>query len=152
MKKMVTLICFAVTMLICLPAWAQAVSAWADVISVDVSCVDFRSASDVSRQIEVKTGNVVAVTLCNISTTGYNWTEYAAVSDPTIISQTGHEIIPPARVPDEQPLVGSPGRESWTFVAKDSGKTRISMENRRPWNPSEGGWNFTLDVVVTAGK
>jgi len=113
--------------------------------SVNVSCDDFGNQPQISKQMAVTAGNTFTVTLCSNATTGFQWSESAVISDPTVVQQTGHEFVSP----EKTGLVGAPGNEVWTFKALKKGTSTITMEYSRPWEGGEKGtWTFNLSVVV----
>jgi inhibitor of cysteine peptidase len=113
--------------------------------SVNVSCDDFNSQPNISKQIAVSAGNTFTVTLCSNATTGFQWSESAQISDPTVIQQISHETV----APENTGLVGAPGTEVWTFKALKKGTSTITMEYSRPWEGGETGvWTFNLSVTV----
>ena len=113
--------------------------------SVDVSCNDFTKLQHISKEVEVPVDDSLTVRLCSNSTTGFQWSEAAQISDQTVLQQTAHEFLPP----EAKNVVGGAGEEVWTFKALKEGKTELSMEYSRP---GEGGekahWTFVLTVVV----
>ncbi|MFC1949814.1 DUF4382 domain-containing protein [Chloroflexota bacterium] len=112
---------------------------------VEVSCDNFTSNNNISREVEITAGESFSVTLCSNGTTGFTWSEMAQIANQSIISQVRHRFVSP----EDEELVGSPGQEIWTFQALEAGNTTISMEYSQPW---EGGtkaeWTFELTVVV----
>jgi inhibitor of cysteine peptidase len=113
--------------------------------SVIVTCDDFNSQPNASKQLAVDAGNTFTVTLCSNATTGFKWSESAQISDPTVVQQTAHEFVSPQNTG----LVGAPGNEVWTFKALKKGTSTINMEYGRPWEGGEKGvWTFSLIVTV----
>ena len=112
--------------------------------SINISCDDFGNQPNMTKQLTVSPGNSFTVTLCSNATTGFSWSESAQISDPTIVQQVSHEVIPP-----ESGLIGAPGNEVWTFKALKKGTSTVSMEYSRPWEGGEKGvWTFNLSVTV----
>src|SRR4030042_4406074 len=115
--------------------------------SVNVSCDDFGNQPYISKQMAVTAGNTFTVTLCSNATTGFQWSESAVISDPTVVQQTGHEFVSP----EKTGLVGAPGNEVWTFKALKKGTSTITMEYRRPWEGGETGtWTFNVTGTVNS--
>ena len=113
--------------------------------SVSVSCDDFNSQKNISKQMTVAAGNTFTVTLCSNATTGFQWSESAQISDKTVVQQTGHAFVAPGNTG----MVGAPGNEVWTFQALKKGTSTINMEYGRPWEGGEKGvWTFSLSVTV----
>ncbi|UCH51794.1 MAG: protease inhibitor I42 family protein [Chloroflexota bacterium] len=112
--------------------------------STEISCDDFRQQPHMSKQINVPAGDTFTVTLCSNATTGFEWSESAQISDPTIVQKTDHEFVAP-----DTGLVGAPGKEVWTFKALKKGTSTIVFEYSRPWEGGEKGeWTFNLTVTV----
>jgi inhibitor of cysteine peptidase len=113
--------------------------------SVDVSCDDFSKQQHISKELAAAVGDSFTVTLCSNATTGFQWSESAQISDPTVVQQMDHKFVSPKA----DGLVGAPGKEVWTFKALKKGTSTISLEYGRPWEGGEKGeWTFNLTVVV----
>jgi predicted secreted protein len=116
---------------------------------VAVSAEDFNKGAIISKQVEVKTGDVFTVALDTNATTGFSWTEQAKISDGNILKQTGHQYIAP-RANDDKPVTGMAGIEEWTFTARKEGTTTATMSYRRPWEGGEkDARRFVLTVNIT---
>jgi len=123
----------------CSPATKQA--------AVDVACDDFSSQQQITKEVTVGAGDSFRVTLCSNPTTGFQWSETAQVSDPSVVQQTNHKLVGPESAPPPPP--GTPGQEIWTFEALKKGTSTVTMEYSRPWEGGEKGeWTFELTVVV----
>ena len=103
---------------------------------VTASAEDFTKESNITKQVEVKTGDVFSVALDSNATTGFTWTEQATVADGNILKQTGHQYIAP-RVSDDKPVAGMAGIEEWTFTAGQVGVTTATMNYSRPWKAAK---------------
>jgi inhibitor of cysteine peptidase len=115
---------------------------------VTVSAADFNQQKQISRQVEVKTGQVFSIALDSNATTGFRWTEQARIADDSILKQTGHNYIAP-RSNADQPAAGMAGIEEWTFSANQVGATTASLSYGRPWEGGEKDARvFTLTVNV----
>jgi inhibitor of cysteine peptidase len=102
----------------------------------------------ISKEVAAAVGDSFTVKLCSNPTTGFQWSESAQISDPTVVQQMKHESLPPETEATEG-LVGAPGNEAWTFKALKKGTSTISLEYGRPWEGGEKGeWTFNLTVVV----
>ncbi len=96
------------------------------------------------KEITLAASGMLIVTLESNITTGYSWNENANIGDKTVMQQTEHKYQPPAT-----PIPGAGGKEVWTFKALQAGKSTISMEYRRPFEPNTApAKTFTLTVVV----
>ena len=113
--------------------------------TIEVSCDEFGAQKNISREVEISHPGSQIVTLCANPTTGFQWTESAQISDPTVIYQDEHNFVSP----DEEDVVGASGKDVWTFKTLKPGTSTISLDYSRPW---EGGekeeWTFTLVVTV----
>ena len=115
---------------------------------VTVSAEDFSKEAQISRQVEVKTGDVFTIALDSNATTGFSWTEQAKIADAKILTQTGHQYIAP-RTNNDTPVVGMAGIEEWTFSANQAGTTTATMSYSRPWEGGEKDARiFVLTVTV----
>ncbi|HEX7364447.1 MAG TPA: protease inhibitor I42 family protein [Dehalococcoidia bacterium] len=113
--------------------------------SVTVSCDDFGTQKNITRQLTVSSGSSFTVTLCSNATTGFSWLESAQISDTTVIEQTNHTRI----APENTGLVGAPGTEVWTFKALKKGTSNIDLQYSQPWEGGQkGAWTFNLSVTV----
>jgi inhibitor of cysteine peptidase len=119
-------------------------------VSVDVSCDEFMKQQHISKEVEVAVGDSFTVTLCSNPTTGFQWPESAQISDQTILQQTGHKFVSPAKpIGCAPPPPGTAGNEIWTFKALKKGMSSVSTEYSQPWEGGEkGAWKFNLTVVV----
>ena len=116
---------------------------------VTVSAEDFTKEANISRQVEVKTGDVFTVALDSNATTGFSWTEQAKIADGNILKQTGHEYIAPRANDDNKPVAGMSGIEEWWFTAGQTGTTTATMSYSRPWEGGEkDARTFVLTVIV----
>ena len=128
----------ALILLLCLPSCTTGAS-------VEVSCDDFMQQKHISKEVAAAVGDSFTVTLCSNPTTGFQWSESAQISDPTVVQQMDHKFVSP----EAEGLVGAPGKEVWTFKALKKGTSTISVEYGRPWEGGEKGeWTFNLTVVV----
>jgi inhibitor of cysteine peptidase len=93
-------------------------------------------------QIELQPTVVLTIRLESNPTTGYHW-EVVEI-DSSILQQLGESEFQP-----DSELVGSPGKETFRFVALLAGEVDLRLEYRRPWeegvDPLE---TFVLHVVV----
>jgi inhibitor of cysteine peptidase len=96
------------------------------------------------KEVTLAAGGMLTVTLESNITTGYSWSENASIADKTVIQQTDHKYQPPAT-----PIPGAGGKEVWTFKALKAGKLTISMEYKRPFEPTVApAKTFSLILAV----
>jgi inhibitor of cysteine peptidase len=115
---------------------------------VTVSADDFGKETQISRQVEIKTGDVFSVVLDSNATTGFSWTEQAKIADGKILTQTAHQYIAPSSN-NGKPVGGMAGVEEWTFRASEPGTTTVTMSYSRPWDGGEKDARiFVLTVTV----
>ena len=82
-----------------------------------------------------------------IPSTGYRW-EIDGVFDDRMIEQVSREYVP-----DVSGLVGSGGKEVWTFRAKEAGRTSVSFKYVRPWEKHETpAGSRTFEIVIEEVK
>jgi predicted secreted protein len=116
---------------------------------VTATAEDFTKEANITKQVEVKTGDVFTVALDSNATTGFSWTEQAKIADGNILKQTAHEYIAPRSNDDTQPVAGMSGIEEWTFSANQVGTTTATMSYSRPWEGGEkDARTFVLTVIV----
>jgi predicted secreted protein len=116
---------------------------------VTASAEDFTTEANITKQVEVKTGDVFTVALDSNATTGFSWTEQAKITDENILKQTAHEYIAPRANDDTKPVVGMSGIEEWWFTAGLTGTTTATMSYSRPWEGGEKDVRtFALTVIV----
>jgi len=117
--------------------------------AVEISCDEFTNQKNITRQVEVGTGDTLTVTLCSNQSTGFAWPISAQISDLTILQQTDHKYVVPEAKGTTPPVTGAAGTEVWTFKALKKGTSTIDVEYSRPWEGGEKGeWTFRLTVVV----
>jgi len=98
------------------------------------------------KQVELRQGQVLVITLASNPTTGYSWA--VAAVDATLLAQAGNPVY---RGPEDQktPLVGAGGSETFRFTASAAGSTTLRLEYRRPWEKDQpAAQTYTLQVVV----
>ncbi len=97
-----------------------------------VSCANLSFAKDAKSKnydnaIRVKAGKEFVITLNSNLTTGYQWQLTKAVNKEYLILVGLQYIAKKTRV------VGSGGKEEWTFKAVKPGVTSVSFQYVRPW-------------------
>ena len=133
MKARLMFVCLLTTVLLSLVSCSSAAP---KELSVDITSL--------GKEVALATGGTLTVTLESNITTGYSWNENANIGDKTVMQQTDHRYQSPATA-----IPGAGGNEVWTFKALRAGKSLISMEYRRPFEPNApAAKTFTLTVVV----
>ncbi len=113
--------------------------------SIEVSYDELSAARHVQREIELRQDGSVEVTLFSNPSTGYSWSENAAIENAAIVQQVSHQHVQPVNTA----VVGAGGAEIWVFRAVNSGETKISLRYGQPWPGGESGlWSFDLTVNV----
>ena len=84
------------------------------------------SVADDGRQVELKEGQTLVVSLESNPSTGYRW-EVDEV-DETILQQTGK-----TEFKSESHLIGAPAQQIMRFEAVAAGRTSLRLVYRRPW-------------------
>ena len=116
---------------------------------VSASAEDFTKEANITKQVEVKTGDVFTVALDSNATTGFSWTEQAKIADGNILKQTAHEYLAPRANDANNPVAGMSGIEEWWFTAGRTGITTAKMSYSRPWEGGEKSLRtFVLTVIV----
>jgi len=134
MKERLALVCLTAAVLFSLLACSS--SATPKELSVDIASS--------GKEVTLAAGGMLTVTLESNITTGYSWNENANIGDKTVMQQTDHKYQPPAT-----PIPGAGGKEVWTFKALKAGQSTISMEYRRPFEPTAApAKTFSLTLVV----
>jgi len=97
---------------------------------------------DSGRQIEIKEGQTLAITLQANPTTGYLWE--VVECDQSILAQAGE--------PDFQPQshkIGAPGEQTLHFDTRKSGNTTLTLVYHRPWEKEVAPLEtFSLRLMV----
>jgi inhibitor of cysteine peptidase len=114
--------------------------------SIIVTYDQFSKQNNIVQDVSVSNGKTITVQLTSNRTTGFAWTENAQISDPTIVSQSGYNWVPPS---DTGGKVGVAGDEVWTFKALQPGSSTIYEEYSQPWpGGQKAAWTFKLNVTV----
>ena len=114
--------------------------------TIEISYDDLLDQKRVDRQVTLRVGDFLQVSLAANASTGFRWAEQMQISDAAVLAQTRHQAVGSA---DGRP--GSPGREVWVLQAMSAGTTTVSTTYGRPWEGGEkDAWTFTADVAVTA--
>jgi inhibitor of cysteine peptidase len=74
---------------------------------------------------------------------GYNW-ELKGISNANVLEKTDNKYVAPT-----SNLMGTSGKEVWTFKVLKAGTSTLSMGYSQPWEGGQKDANtFTLTVVV----
>jgi predicted secreted protein len=117
--------------------------------NVSPTTVSVNEASTGS-EVKVPLGGTLTVELSANPATGFKW-ELTAITDPTVIEKTSDtfEAIMVKLKEGSPPIVGTPGRELWTFKALQKGKSGLSMQYSQPWaGGTKEAQSFTLTAIV----
>ena len=96
------------------------------------------------KEVSLGAGGTLTVTLDSNATTGYSWNENANITDKAVMQQASHRYQSPAT-----PIPGAGGKEIWTFKALKAGKSVVSMEYRRPFEPNAlPAKTFSMTLIV----
>lgn len=111
---------------------------------LDISYDDLLAQKQISRSVSLSVGDTLEITLGSNASTGYEWADNLLISDPKVMTQTGHRTVAPAA---DRP--GASGTEVWTLQAKAPGNTTVSSTYGRPWPGGEkDSWVFSANVTV----
>lgn len=112
--------------------------------TVEISYDELQNQKQISRSVSMSVGDTLKVSLGSNASTGFQWEDKMLISDPKVMIQTGHEVVPPT-----QNRPGAAGTETWTLEAKAPGTTTVSSTYGRPWPGGEkDSWVFTANVTV----
>ncbi len=139
---LLALLAVMLTAIACAPAESPAPATTA--LAVSAATGDFDKQNNLSRELQVASGDTFTVTLDSNQTTGFRWSETAAISDQTVLQQMEHKYVLA-----QSERLGAAGQEVWTFKALKTGNSTISMDYSRPWEGGEKGvWTYKLAVTV----
>jgi len=100
--------------------------------------------ADNGKQITIKSGDVVTVTLESNPTTGYSW--QVIEIDNAVLLQDGDPEY--KQSPGSEGLVGAGGTETFRFKAIGNGETSLGLGYMRPWESVPPIQTFTIQVIV----
>ena len=126
---------------------ANADSAGKPDLSVQAVYADFTSSTNktVNKSVELMVGQKVAVSLWSNPTTGYSWSEQAAIQNGALVTQLDHQFV----APTGSQVVGAAGSEEWTFQTAATGDTTVTLQYGQPWAGGEKAiYTFVLTVSV----
>jgi inhibitor of cysteine peptidase len=102
------------------------------------------TGTDNGKQITVKSGDVVTLTLVSNPTTGYSW--QVMDIDNAVLVQDGEPEYKQSS--GSEGLVGAGGTETFHFKAVGSGETTLNLGYMRPWESVPPTETFTVQVAV----
>ena len=115
---------------------------------IELTTDDFMAENHITRNVEIISPGSLIVSLGANPTTGFQWSEAAEVSAPSVIKQVEHNYVEP-QASGEEPAVGAPGKDVWVFDSQQAGDGTIKMSYSRPWEGGEKGeWTLTINVTV----
>ena len=100
--------------------------------------------ADNGKQIAVKSGDLVTLTLVSNPTTGYSW--QVMEIDNAILVQDGEPEYKQSA--GSEGLVGAGGTETFRFKVVGSGETALNLGYMRPWESVQPAETFKVQVVV----
>ena len=100
--------------------------------------------ADNGKQIIVKSGDVMTVTLVSNPTTGYSW--QVMEIDNAILVQDGEPEYKQSS--SAEGLVGAGGTETFKFKAIGSGETMLELGYMRPWESVPPIETFIAQIIV----
>ena len=113
--------------------------------TIEVSYDDLLNQKHITRDLTLKVGDTLQVSLGSNPSTGFGWAPDMQITNPAVLAQTGHEILAPSA---DRP--GAPVREVWALQAMAPGSTTLSTSYGRPWPGGEkDAWTFVAQVTVT---
>jgi len=115
--------------------------------TVSIPIEEFPNHPHIDVVMHAVVGEELTVTLGSNPTTGFRWSEFADISDETIVQQTSHKYV--GKEYEVPPPPGTFGEEVWTFKALKKGTTTISMEYSRPWIEEDiEHWTVTITANI----
>ena len=100
--------------------------------------------ADNGKQITVKSGDVVTVSLVSNPTTGYSW--QVMKIDNAVLVQVGDPEY--KQSPGTEGLVGAGGTETFRFKAVGTGETTLGLGYMRPWESLPPIETYTVTIKV----
>ena len=118
--------------------------------TVSIPIGEFRNHPHIDVVMHAVVGEELTVTLGSNQTTGFRWSEFAEISDRTVVRQLNHWYQSlGGKEYETPPPPGTSGEEVWIFKALQRGTTTIYLEYSRPWVEEEiGYWTVTITVNI----
>jgi len=121
------------------------VSDYPSYTTISISIDTFQNQPHIDAVMNAAVGEELTVTLGSNPTTGFKWSEFAEISDESVIKQVSHKFVGPGI--DKPP--GTPGEEVWTFKALKKGTVITFLEYSRPWIEEDiGYWTVTITTNI----
>ena len=112
--------------------------------TIEISSDQFQAEKQLSRSVTLNVGDTLKISLAYNPSTGFQWAEKLLISEPKVLTQTGHTTVA-----STTGMPGAPGSELWTLEAKAPGNTTVSSTYGRPWPGGEkDAWVFSANVSV----
>jgi len=113
-------------------------------ILFEVTCEEFAANPHITKEVEITFPGSLVVSLCSNPTTGFQWEE-VKIENESVIYKTERNYVSP----EAAGVVGSSGKDVWSFNSGSSGTTTLIFEYSRPWEGGEKDeWTVGLTVVV----
>jgi len=117
-------------------------------VTIDLTCDDFTSQNHITKSVTLGKSGSLTVSLCSNPSTGYQWTEAAAISATSVIRQVSYSYVA-GTANSEEMIVGAPGQDTWVFDPQNEGTSTIAFTYGRPWEGGEKDvWTLTVNVTV----
>jgi predicted secreted protein len=111
--------------------------------NVILACTDLYYQKNITRPIEVASGDTIVVNLCSNRADSFKWNEKPTFSTNSIV-QTNYVYTPPASADRKDT-----GKETFTLrVSGGKGNCQVKFDYSRPWEGTQSTGTFTLDVTI----
>ncbi|MBM4176751.1 MAG: protease inhibitor I42 family protein [Ignavibacteria bacterium] len=100
------------------------------------------NGSDYKFDFDIEKGKSFQIELKSNPTTGYSW-KWINRTSVSIVDTAGYKYLP-----DRPGLVGSGGKEIWTFKGMSIGNDSLRFEYNRSWEPNSTVESKTIYVRV----
>ena len=112
--------------------------------TIEMSYDELLKEKQVSRSETLAVGDFLQISLGSNASTGYQWAEKLLISDPKVLTQTGHEAIGAT-----ESMPGAPGKQVWMVQAMAPGNSTVSTTYGQPWPGGEKDATvFSVNVTV----
>ena len=102
------------------------------------------TATDNGREITLRQGEMLSITLESNPTTGYSW-QVIEIDNAVLKPQGDPEYH---QASGSESLVGAGGEETFRFETVNSGKARLKLGYMRPWEDVPPIEIFVIQVIV----